>query len=98
MTYIRTIVPRPAEADLSVHVRPVQIYLAAKFVNDVADPSNVLIENTVSRWVCHHQRGQLLTMLPSLCFEIIKIHATVFVTRDDDNFVTRHHRGRRVRT
>src|SRR5262245_41917726 len=54
MTYVRTVVARPAEPNLSVHVCPVQIYLAAIFVDNFADPANVLIENAVRRWICHH--------------------------------------------
>ena len=67
---VGAVVARPAQADLGVHVRAVEIDLAAVGVHDVADLAHRLLEDAVRRRVGDHQRGQGVGVLRGLGLEI----------------------------
>ena len=68
---------RLSEAHLSVQVRAIQVHLAARLVNQLADLSNLLLKHTVSGRVGNHDAGNLGTVFLDLCLQVININRTV---------------------
>ena len=63
---IRADKARCGHADLCVHVRAVQIDLAAEFMNDITDFAHTLFIHPVGGRIGDHHTGQILTVL--FCF------------------------------
>ena len=68
---------RLSEAHLSVQVCTIQVHLATRLVNQLANLSNLLFKHTVSGGVGNHDAGNLGTVLLDLCLQVININRTI---------------------
>ena len=96
MTDIGAVVTRPAQADLGVHVGAVEVDLAAVVVNDLADLANTGLEDSVGRWIGHHQRPETFAMLLGSCSQVVEVDIAVVVTLHRHDLEARHHGAGRV--
>ena len=79
-------------SDKCIEVCTVNVDLSPSVVNESTDLTYCSLENTVSRWVCDHQRSKSASMLCNLCFDVIDRNVSVFVALDNNNFHSRHNR------
>ena len=96
MTDVRADRRGAGQADLGVHVGAVHVDLAAMLVNHRADVPDVLFEHAVRRGVGHHQRRQLVAMLPRLGAQVLEVDVALAVARRHHHPQPRHRRARRV--
>ena len=73
MADIRADIPRPAEADLRVHVRAVHVNLPAVRVDDLANFLDAFLEHAVRGGIGHHEAGQVRGMLVRLGAQIRQV-------------------------
>ena len=85
MAHIGANVRRPAETDLSVHVRAVHIDLASGLVNDVANLSDAFLEHAVRGGIRDHQAGQVVLVRFGLRAQIGDVDVAFFVAGDGDD-------------
>ena len=70
---VRAELARPSQPDHRVQVRPVDIDLTAAGVHQLADLTDVVLEDTVGRRVGHHDRRQVLRMQGDLRPQIVQV-------------------------
>ncbi len=85
----------PAEADLGVHVRAVEIDLSPVRMDGIADLADGALEDAACAGVGHHDRREAVGVLLCLCLEILEIDRPRLGALDRDDLHARHHpRGR----
>ena len=89
-------IPRPAQPDLGVHVGAVHVNLPAVVVDDPADAAHALFEHAMSGRVRDHQRGQILTVLLGLGFQIAEINVAALVAGHGHHVEPGHDRAGRI--
>ena len=94
---VRADVARAAEPDHRVHVRAVEIDLAAMLVNDGADILDALLEHAMRARIRHHERRQVGRMLLGLRLQVGDVDVPVRVGLHDNHLHADHDRARRVR-
>jgi hypothetical protein len=62
-----------------------------------ADFSDVLLEYTMGRWVCDHERGELVRVLIRFTAQITKLDVSLDVTSHRDHAQTGHNCAGRIR-
>ena len=66
--YIRTNFRRLHNTNLSVHISTVHIDLAAVLMDKITDITDTGFKDTMSGWISHHQRAELLAIGFTLSF------------------------------
>ena len=89
-------ITRLGQANHGVHVGTIEVHLPAGRVHLVTDFSDGCFKNAVRGGVRDHQRGQVITMLGNLGFEVSHVQVAAFITLQGDHGHTRHHGGGRV--
>src|SRR5436190_633037 len=84
---------RTAEAYLCVQVRPIHIDLTPVIVHDFANLFDALLENTVSRWIRHHQGSQMVLVDCRLCAQITEVDVARVIASHRDHFQSRLNSG-----
>ncbi|KGS64740.1 hypothetical protein X979_6101 [Burkholderia pseudomallei MSHR7527] len=85
------------EADHRVHVRAVDVHLAAVRVDDLADLAHVLLEHAVRRRIRDHDRREIVRMRVGLRLQVGDVDVALRVARDHHDLHAGHVRRRRVR-
>jgi hypothetical protein len=98
VTDVGTEVTRARESDHRVHVRAVEIDLAAVLVDDATALDDPLLEDAVRRRIGHHQRGQLPRVLLRLRAKVADVDVAMLVGLHDDDLHPRHDGARRIRS
>ena len=96
MANIRAHVAGPAQTNLSVEVRAVQIHLPTVGVNDFANLLDRFLEHTVSAWISNHQSGQIIFMCLGLRAQISDIDVPFLIASHGNYLQPGHHRAGRV--
>ena len=87
---------RRGDPNLSVHVRAIEVNLAAKLVYNVAHFTDRFFIHAVSRRIGHHDAGEIRSMLFCFCSQIVQVDVAVLITSDNHNLHPRHLCGCRV--
>src|SRR5262245_49476020 len=88
----------PANPNLSIQVRAIHIYQAPELVYDPANVSNILFEDTMRGWICHHQASEAVSMRRRFLLQICDIDVTLAVAGDRHHPQTSHDRAGRIRS
>src|SRR5699024_3965616 len=75
---VATELPRLAQADQRIEIRPVDVHLAARSMDLVADLADVLLEHAVGGRVGDHDAGDLWAVLLQLGVQVIQQDGAVF--------------------
>ena len=94
---VGTVVAGPADADLCVHVRAVEVDLPAVVVDDGADLADRLLEHAVGRRVGDHQGGEVVAVGIRLCLQVFEVDVPLVVALDRRNLQAGKDRTRGVR-
>ena len=87
---------RRGNADLGVHVRAIEVNLAAKLMHHFAHFANGLFVNAVGGRIGHHDAGEVRRMLLGFRPQVSKIDIAVFIAGHHHHLHSRHLRGSRV--
>ena len=98
VTDISADVARTRQADHRVHVRTVEVDLAAALVHDAAHIADRRLEHAVRRRIRHHQRGQLVAIRFRFGLEVGHVDVAALVGLDDDHFHAGHDGAGRIGT
>ena len=74
-----------AEAHLGVEVGSVHVDLTSGGVDHFADLPHALLENTMSRWVGHHEGGKVFPVLFDFLSEVDQIDVALVITGHRNN-------------
>src|SRR5438046_10098990 len=77
MANIRAHIAWPAQADLRIHVGAVHVNLPAIRMNKLADFFDGFFKNPMSRWVCDHQRRQVVAIGLRFSSQILEVHVAL---------------------
>ncbi len=94
--HVATELARLAQADHCIHVRAIDVYLAAMAVHDVADFRDAFFEYAMRRWIRDHDCAKIGRMLVRLRFQVCDIDVAVGVARDHDHLHAGHLRSGRI--
>src|SRR2546427_5439484 len=90
MANILSLVAWPAEADLRIHVGAFHVTLPAVRMNKLADFFDRFFKNPMSRWICHHQRSQLVAMDLGFSSQILEVDVALLIASDWNHFQAGH--------
>ena len=88
---------RRGQADHRVHVRAVDVHLAAVRMDDLADLADVLLEHAVRRRVRDHDCSEVLRVRVGLRLQIGDVDVALCIACHDHDLHAGHVRGCRVR-
>ncbi len=97
MADVRADVARTRQADHRVHVRAVEVHLAAVLVNDRAHVGDRLVEHAVRRRIRDHERREHVGVLLGLRLEVGHVDVAGVGVLHDDDLHAGHHGARRIR-
>ena len=97
MTDVGTDIRGSTETDLGIHIGAIHVDLTAPIVNDPADFSDVLLEYAMGRWVCDHERGELIRVLVRLASQVTELDVPLVITGHRNDPQPGHDRAGRIR-
>ena len=85
-----------SQSDLRIHVRAIQVDLAARFVNDSADFAHGFLEYSVRRGIGNHQGTELFAVFLYALAQIHHVDIALLVAFDGDTAKASDDRARSV--
>ena len=85
-----------SQPNQSIQIGAIDIHLSATFVNDATDVSNTVFENSVSRWIRHHDCGEFVASGVNLGLQFNQVHISLFIARNNNNRHSSHHCARGI--
>ena len=85
-----------AKADLGIHIGPVHIDLATRFMDERADFSDGRFKDSMSRGIGDHEGGKAVAVQRDLGLEVAEIDIPFSVTGDTDDLHSCHNRTGRI--
>jgi hypothetical protein len=96
MADIGSVITRPADTYLGIHVGAIQINLASMVMNQLANLFHLFLKNPVGGRVGDHEGCQLIGMFSHSGFEILKIDISLIVAAYADDLHAGHDGAGRV--
>ena len=86
MPNISTNEPWARKPKLSIHICSIHINLPSSPMDLITDLLDILFKNSMSRWVCYHDAGQLGTVLLAEVLYIFELDVSELITSYRDDF------------